>query len=122
MALPNGTNCSPNLSMSFSPAKKPTTPPLFGSVVAISASALPAVAALETRSASIPLMALLNSAMLSPNGTSSSAKSEREELPVNQDAIPCTSSAFVSSNIASVNACTPLNIAGEILLAPSING
>ena len=58
MASPKGTRFSPKVSKSFSPVKKSTTPPLFGKVAAISAKAFPAVAALDTASASRPLILL----------------------------------------------------------------
>ena len=88
IASPKGTSCSPKAFMSFSPAKKPRTPPLFGSVAAISANALPAVAACSTTSLFISPIAIEKSLMASPNGTSCSAKSDMDEPPVIQEAIP----------------------------------
>ena len=119
---PKPTNWSPNLPMSFSPAKKPAMPPLFGSVAAISAKVFPAIAAVLTRSPSSPVMLLENFIIASPKGTSSSAKVDREEPPVSQEVNPSNKSAAVISKIASVSDFTPSNIVGSIPRAPSING
>ena len=56
--------------MSFSPAKKPRTPPLFGSVDAISAIALPAFAAFSTTPASKPTVASANALIDLPKSSS----------------------------------------------------
>ena len=60
--------------------------------------------------------------MASPNGTSCSAKSDKEEPPVSQEVKPSSRSAAVMSMIASVRALTPVSILGLMLDAPSMNG
>ena len=122
IASPNGTSCSPNSFMSFSPAKKPSTPPLFGSVAAISARVLPAVAAFATMFPSIPAITTENSFIASPNGTSSVANSDNDEPPVIQEVNPCKISAAVRMRMVSARALTPSIVDGLIWLAPSING
>ena len=108
--------------MSFSPVKKPITPPELGSVEAISASVFPAVAAFATRPASIPAISIEKSFIAFPNGTSSSANPDNDDPPVNQDVKPCKISAAVRMRIVSASAFTPSIIEGSILDAPSING
>ena len=60
--------------------------------------------------------------MATPKGTSCFAKSDREDPPVSQEVKPFKISAAVKRRMTSVNALTPANISGVILLAPSING
>ena len=88
IASPKGISCSPNASMSFSPAKKPTTPPEFGIVVAISAIALPAMEALVTASASNPCIADANPIIASPNGISCAPKALISFSPVKNPITP----------------------------------
>ena len=114
IASPNGTSCSPNSDISFSPAKNPTTPPLFGRVAAISANVFPAVAALATTFASIPAIATEKSFIALPNGTSSVANSDRDEPPVIHDVNPCKTSAAVKIRIVSASAFTPSIIDASI--------
>ena len=122
MDSPKPTNWFPNSPISFSPAKKPTMPPLLGSVAAISAKVFPAIAAVLTKSPSSPVILLENCTIASPKGTSCSAKSDREEPPVNQEVRPSSKSAAVISRIASVSALTPSSMEASILFAPLING
>ena len=122
MARPNGISCSPKAFISFSPAKKPTTPPVLGSVSAISARVLPAIAALETASPSIPLISSENCFIAFPNGTISSAKPESELPPVNHEVSPSKIFAAVRIRIVSARALTPSSIAGSMEAAPSRNG
>ena len=82
-ASPNGTNCSPNAVISFSPANQPAKPPELGSLEANSAKDIAAVADAVTASASIPLIASEYSFILAPNGTNSSANAARLFSPVN---------------------------------------
>ena len=118
IASPNGTSCSPKASMSFSPAKKPTTPPLLGSVAAISASVLPATAALATTSPSIPAISSENCFIAVPKGTSSSANPVSEDPPVNQEVSPSRIFAAVRIRMVSARAFTPSIIDGSIAEAP----
>ena len=111
-----------NLVISPSPAKNPTTPPLFGRVEAISAKVFPAVAALATRSPSIPATSIENSFIAVPNGTSSFANFDREDPPVNQEVNPSRMFAAVRIIIVSARAFTPSRTDGSIAFAPSING
>ena len=74
--------------MSFSPEKNPSTPPLFGSVDAISARVFPAIAAFATKSAFIPDITFENPTIASPNGTNCVAKSVKELPPVSHDVTP----------------------------------
>ena len=60
--------------------------------------------------------------MASPNGTSCSAKSDKEEPPVSQEVKPSSKSAAVMRMIASVSALTPVSISGLMLPAPSTKG
>ena len=122
IALPNGINCSPKAFISFSPAKKPTTPPLFGSVAAISAKVLPAMAALETVSPSRPLTSAEKALIAEPNGMSSEAKLAKELPPVSQEVKPSKMFEAVSIRIVSARAFTPSIMAGSILAAPLRKG
>ena len=114
MESPNDTNCLPNTLMSFSPAKNPTTPPEFGIVAAISANALPAVAALATTSPSMSLITSEKSRIDSPNGTNWLPNDDNDDPPVSQDVNPCKISAAVRIRIVSANALTPSIIDGRI--------
>ena len=118
IASPKGTSWSPNAPISFSPAKKPTTPPLLGSVAAISASVLPATAALATTSPSIPDISSENCFIAVPKGTSSSANPVSEDPPVNQEVSPSRIFAAVRIRIVSARAFTPSIIDGSIAEAP----
>ena len=112
IASPNGTSCFPKAVMSFSPAKKDTNPPVFGIVAAISANALPAVAAFATISPSMFPIANEKSLIASPNGTSSSPNLDKDDPPVSQEVNPCKISAAVRISTVSANAFTPSIIDG----------
>ena len=122
IAWPNGMSCSPKAFMSFSPVNQPTTPPELGSVAAISASVLPAVAAFATTSPSIPAISSENCFIALPNGTSSSAKPVKEEPPVSQEVRPSRIFAAVRTRMVSARALTPSIIEGSIADAPCTNG
>ena len=122
MDPPKPTSWFPNSPMSFSPVKNPAMPPRFGRVAAISASVLPAIAAVLTKLPSRPAMLLENFIIASPKGTSSPAKADREDPPVSQEVNPSSRSAAVISKIASVSAFTPSSMAASMPRAPSING
>ena len=85
---PNGTNCSPNVEISFSPAKKPATPPVFGRLFASSAIAIAAFAELITTLASKPTTLSAYFLNRGPNSASSSAKVEISFSPAKNPATP----------------------------------
>ena len=112
IALPNGTSCFPNSSISLFPAKNPISPPVLGIVEAISAKAFPAVAALATTFPSKSPIATEKSLIASPKGTSSSPNLDKDEPPVSQEVNPCKISAAVRMSTVSAKALTPSIIDG----------
>ena len=122
IASPNGISCFPNLSMSLFPVKKPSTPPVFGSVDAISAIIFPAVAAVSTSSLLRSFTVLANSCIASPNGISCSPNLGKGKPPVRNDVTPCTISAAVRMSIVSANAFTPDNTPSSKFDTVSKNG
>ena len=104
IAVPNDTIPSANVPISFSPMIAPSKPPLFGSKAAISASILPALAAVDTASISIPDTSSEKALRPSPRGASSSANSENDDPPVIHDVIASNKLAAVSADITPINA------------------
>ena len=123
IALPNGISCLPNSSISFSPAKNPTTPPLLGIVLAISAISFPALAAAITASSStLPFIIEENLTIAFPNGINCSENSANDFPPIPKEAILSRRLAAVRTSITSAKDFTPCSISGSIIFAPIING
>ena len=108
IALPKGTNFSANSSISFSPAKKPATPPLLGSTLASSAIDLPASTDCWIPLVLIPATVSPYSFTALPKGTSCSPKDDNDEPPVSHEVIPSINPAPVSISIVSAKAFTAL--------------
>ena len=123
IAMPNGINFFAKSSMSFSPAKNPASPPLFGIVSAISVNNFPQLAAAETASSStLPDTTAENAANAIPKGINCCANSVSEEPPVNHEVTPLRTSAAVRISIVSANVFTPFIISSVSIDAPTING
>ena len=88
IAAPNGTSCNAKLVRLLSPLKSDISPPVFGTVFAISAKAFPALAAPTTASSSTFLTVLENKAMAAPKGIRSSANVARSLSPEKKDIKP----------------------------------
>ena len=126
IASPNGTIIAAKSSRSLSPKIAPSQPPLFGIVLDISVSILPAFAAASTASPSIfPLTVSEKVAIASPNGIICSAKSAKDFFPKRKPialAMLSIKLALVSANIASASALAPSIAEASIFFAESTNG
>ena len=117
IASPNTTICSPNLSRSLLPVNQLTTPPVFGTVLASSVKANPAVADAVTASPSIPATASPYAFIASPNGTICSAKVSRSLLPVNQLTTPPVLGTVLASSVNALPAIVDACIDSELIPA-----
>ena len=101
--LPKLGSFAPQISISFSPAKKPATPPLFGMFFANSASDFAAVAEACTASASTPFMVFEYSTKYGAKEHRSLPNLIIDEPPVIQEVKPSIISAVVRIKTISAN-------------------
>ena len=123
MDLPNDLSIVPNVSISFSPAKNPSTPPELGIVDAMSAIILPAFAAASTALAStLPATVDENSAIAFPNETNCVPNLSMELSPPIHELMFDNKSAAVIIIMVSASALTPSIMSGLISNAAVKNG
>ena len=120
--LPKLGSFAPQTSMSFSPAKNPATPPLFGILFANSANDFAAIAEACTASPSTPFILLEYSAKYGAKIYKSFPNFVRELPPVNQAVNPFKISIAVRIKTISANRLIAFTASTFTVSSPAKNG